>query len=123
MSTHLRTLGDQGETLVSCQLEQKGFTILEKNYTSRQGEIDIIACKQNLFVFVEVKLRQQPQFSLSDVITTTKQRKIIKTALYYISKNQSPDDSIYRFDVALIQRDSYQNYQVTYIENAFTAPE
>jgi putative endonuclease len=118
VSKQLRALGNQGEALVCAELEKRDFTILERNYTSRQGEIDIIACKHNLFVFVEVKLRQQPQFALSDVINKAKQRKIIKTALYYISQNKFPSTSIYRFDVALIQ-----NNQITYIENAFTVPE
>ena len=118
-------LGKKGEALVVAHLEQAGFTIAKTNYTSRQGEIDIIAYKHDLIVFVEVKLRQNPQFSLSDLITPAKQRKIIKTALYYINQNQllhKSDETMYRFDVAFVEGcHNYPQYTITYIENAFTA--
>lgn len=112
------SLGKKGEELVCHYLKQNGFIILEQNYQIKAGEIDIIAQKDCVLAFVEVKLRQYPQFSLSEVIIHSKQQKIIKAALWYISKNNI-DDMVYRFDVALLAANG-SDYNINYIENAFT---
>jgi putative endonuclease len=118
MST--QELGKQGEELVALYLEKQGFTVREKNYQIRAGEIDLIVQKGDILAFVEVKLRQNQHFPLSELIVPAKQKKIIKTALWYIaSKHLS--DLVYRFDVALIESKG-TTYAISYIENAFTAP-
>lgn len=119
MSTERIALGKKGEELVARFLEQAGFSILEKNYSIKQGEIDIIAHKGEILAFVEVKLRRNPLFYLSDLIVPSKQRKIITTALWYINKHNF-QDTVYRFDVALIES-THADYTINYIENAFTA--
>lgn len=108
-----KLLGNAGETSVIHILEKKGFRILARNYTIRAGEIDIIATKDNLIVFVEVKTRTHITFALSQVITPSKQRKIIVTAKHFLLSNSSYD-KVCRFDVALVEG---QNIQ--YIPNAF----
>jgi putative endonuclease len=119
MSNERITLGKKGEELVARSLQQAGFTILEKNYSIKQGEIDIIAIKGEVLAFVEVKLRRNPLFSLSELIVPSKQRKIVTTALWYISKHNL-HDLVYRFDVALVEGTDTE-YKISYIENAFTA--
>jgi putative endonuclease len=111
-------LGKKGEELVAYSLEQAGYVICEKNYTSKFGEIDIIASKAELLVFIEVKIRQYTSFYLSELIVPAKRKKIIKTALWYISTHQV-DNMIYRFDVALLELEG-TDYKINYIENAFT---
>jgi len=114
-----RKLGDTGEQIVTSHLTSKGFFILEKNYRKRFGEIDIIARKNDILAFVEVKLRKKDYFPLSQVVTVTKQRKIIKTAKTFILEH-ALYSLLYRFDVALITYDTDNQPNLTYIENAFT---
>lgn len=121
MSKERILIGKKGEELVAIWLENNGFTILEKNYSIRDGEIDLIAHKDNVLAFVEVKLRRNPAFYLSELIVPSKRKKIITTALWYISHNNF-EDTIYRFDVALLEFEK-TDYRINYIENAFTKTE
>ncbi len=122
MSNERSQLGKQGEDVVANVLKKNGFHICEQNYKTRTGEIDIIACKIDLLVFVEVKLRSTHHFNLSYVVDYSKQRKIIKTALSYIWSKKIAG-MIYRFDVALLELSPGKRYTMNYIANAFTAPE
>lgn len=115
---HRANLGKEAEQKVAALLEQQGFAIVEYNYAKRHGEIDLIATKATLMVFVEVKMRQHQYFDLSDVITPSKQRKIISVAKEYIARKGTENQS-YRFDVALLQG-TPQGLDVQYIPNAFT---
>lgn len=113
------SLGKRGEQLVALYLERQGFCIREINYSHRCGEIDIIAEKDDVRAFVEVKLRRSHYFALSEVITQGKQRKIVSTALLYNSKHPTVHPMIYRFDVALVEPEG-NDYAINYIPNAFT---
>ena len=117
--TFKRQLGNAGELAVEKKLIQDGFTILARNFTIRGGEIDLIAKKGDLIAFIEVKTRKSDLFNLSEVITYSKQKKIIFTAKVFITK-QSYVDKTFRFDVALVHGDTYN---VTYIANAFSETE
>jgi putative endonuclease len=117
---HKKQLGIIGEQYVADYLRHHGFIILEQNYRTRQGEIDLIAQKNNLIAFVEVKTRRQNYFNLSQVILPSKQRNIICTAENYLSKARL-QDVILRFDVALITGENIECF--TYIPNAFSKPE
>jgi len=109
-----KALGDEGELMVARALERQGFTIQAKNYRKPFGEIDVIAKKNDLLIFVEVKRRKKRSFDLSQLITLSKQRKIIMVAQEYIARHNH--DSMYcRFDVALID-----GQELTYIPDAFT---
>lgn len=112
-------LGKHGEHLVKEYIHQDGFALLVENYAQKSGEIDIIAKKNDLIVFIEVKLRQNPYFNLSELITPSKQKKIIATAGYFIAEQGwSSNDYIYRFDVALVEP-LKDDYHITYIPDAF----
>lgn len=113
-----KKLGSAGEQTTVSYLEKHNFIILSQNYTKRYGEIDVIARKKDLVVFVEVKLRKNNYFHLSEVITLQKQKKIIRTAKAFILEHKLYN-VIYRFDVALII-DKNSNQEITYIESAFT---
>ena len=113
-----KELGTWGEKLVADKLKQDGFTILERNYQKRYGEIDIIAQKDLLLVFVEVKLRRNPYFDSAQLVTHTKQRKIIAVAKEYIAKHTDVD-KLCRFDVALVEWQAGKPY-ITYLDNAFS---
>ena len=68
-------LGKKGEDIVAKKLKSEGFSILHRNYRKRFGEIDIIAVKKDLLIFVEVKMRKNPLFDLSYLIVPSKQKK------------------------------------------------
>lgn len=119
MSHERSLLGAAGELHVAAYLQKNGFTIQAMNYATRTGEIDIIALKNDILAFVEVKLRQTEYFNISEIITYSKQRKIITTALRYLSQHRYTQVS-YRFDVALLTKKE-ETFNLTYIPNAFTA--
>lgn len=90
--------GAVGEVLAARFLRDNGYEILAGNYRSRFGEVDIIAADDEYIVFVEVKSRAENSYYLPrEAVTAEKQRRIIKTALYYIA--HKPDPRQMRFDV------------------------
>jgi len=118
MKLDRKQLGAYGEKKVAEWLQQKGFTIQETNYRKKYGEIDIIATRNDIVAFIEVKFRTTHYFNLSEVITPSKQRKIIKTAKTYILES-GMIGKIYRFDVALLEK-HIDKFKLTYVPNAFT---
>ena len=111
-------LGTLGETLVIKWLEKKQVTILARNYSCKGGEVDIIAIKDNILAFIEVKTRKKEYFPTPLVVTYPKQQKIIRAAKFYIMKHNI-SDKILRFDIASVQIND-KKYSVNYIRNAFT---
>lgn len=122
VTNHRKRIGNEGESLVVDYLKKNGFSIVACNYQTRKGEIDIIAQKDSLIAFVEVKHRLKSYFNLSEVITPSKQRKIIQTAATYRTEKRLFGDFIFRFDVALIEQHG-QEKNITYISDAFRIPE
>ena len=85
--THSKTLGNLGESIVCGYLTRNNYKILDRNYHSRYGEIDIIAEKGANIVFIEVKVRKIGSIiSGLEAVNFFKQKKIVKTALDYLSK-------------------------------------
>ena len=116
MAIHLE-LGSQAEQLVARYLTQDGFSILASNYKKTFGEIDLIARKADLLIFVEVKMRSTRYFDVAELITHSKQKRIINVAHEYIARYKH-DDKTCRFDVALVElQESIP--QITYLPNAF----
>ena len=126
------TMGAWAEHQAGLFLTANGFQVLHKNYHSRFGEIDLIARNAQDLIFVEVKARSQTKYGQShEVISNSKQKKIIKTALTYLSEYPDMSDLYCRFDVICfdfqqqfaktVQHDFSQFlYDLNWIENAFT---
>ncbi len=111
-----REIGSRYEQKAVSFLEHKGYLVLETNYHNRYGEIDIIADRDGLLVFVEVKYRGSSQYGDPlDAVDHWKQRRICRSALYYCSKQVDGMDIPCRFDVIGI----YGDRQIRHIENAF----
>lgn len=110
--------GKKAEAAVVNLLEANHFTILEQNYTKFCGEIDIIAQKDDVIIFVEVKARNNPRASMFEIVTPSKQQKIIQTARAYIAATNK-HQMTHRFDVALIVGNECDDTKITYIPNAF----
>ncbi len=113
-----RAFGNQAETYVTDHLQKQGYTIVERNYQKRYGEIDIIARKKDVYAFVEVKLRRSSPIPIEASIPWAKQRKIILVAREYIARNRLIN-FVCRFDAALVQMDHNDAMHLNYIENAF----
>ncbi len=112
--------GQQSEEFVSKYLQDQKFIILEQNYKKFFGEIDIIAQKDEVIVFVEVKARKNSKISLHNLVTYPKQQKIIKVAQFFIAQNlKYAQNTTLRFDVALLHVQDHQKPELTYIPNAF----
>ncbi|MGN0464439.1 MAG: YraN family protein [Acutalibacteraceae bacterium] len=80
--------GNMGEAFACGLLKSKGYNIVCRNYTSRYGEIDIIAEKDGYIVFVEVKARKiRSVVSPAEAVTPEKQKKIVKASLMYLQSS------------------------------------
>lgn len=117
MST--REIGKIYEELASDYLINNNYKILAKNYQKRSGEIDIIAQKNDIISFVEVKYRSTSTFySPREAVTFSKQQKIIKTAEYYIFENFSKNNCNYNYKFDIIEIVGKEKL-INHIENAF----
>ena len=109
-----RTIGSNYEKIAGEYLERQGYQIVEYNFYSRYGEIDIIAKHQGYLVFVEVKYRKNDKSGHPfEAVSVSKQRTISKCAFYYMQKNKLHDVPV-RFDVVAILGEEIQ-----VIQNAF----
>jgi putative endonuclease len=117
MQKTTRQSGAMAEDFVARYLIEKGYAICCRNYSVRRGEIDIIARRNDVGVFVEVKMRRSDYFNLSQVVTPTKIKRIICAARDYIARHAARNCA-WRFDVALVQ-ELGEGFSVEYIENAF----
>lgn len=112
----MRDRGLKGEALAISYLKRKGYKILEKNYRTKFGEIDVIASKDDVVVFIEVKTRTTEAFGApEESVTRQKQERIKKAALYYL-KHLKTIPAL-RFDVISIELKPEP--QIEHIEYAF----
>ena len=116
--TSLQKTGNSGEAAVANHLQKQGFTILAQNYSKPYGEIDLIAQKDDVLAFIEVKTRHNPLFDMAELVPYSKQKKIIPTALTYCAANNIAN-MVYRFDVAMVVQTGNAQYEISIIENAF----
>lgn len=107
--------GKKGEILAETILKENGYEIVERNFRSPFGEIDIIAKEKGVIVFIEVKRRVSKKFGTSvDAISKKKIERLIKTASYYVKKRRISEKR-FRFDVVGIDGED-----VKIVKNAFS---
>jgi len=105
-----KIFGDQAETLAVAFLEQEGYAIIERNYFARKlGEIDIIAQKDEVLHFVEVKAGRK-DFEPINNLTPSKLRKVIRSSQYYMKTKKL--DKAFCIDALIVRHD-----EVEFIEN------
>jgi putative endonuclease len=106
-----KLFGDKSEDLATEFLEQESFVILERNYFARKlGEIDIIAQKDEVLHFIEVKSGKSDSFDPVYNVTPAKLRKVVNSAHYYMKVKQL--DLSFSIDALIIRGD-----EVEFIEN------
>ncbi|MEA3363019.1 MAG: YraN family protein [Thermodesulfobacteriota bacterium] len=114
------TLGAWGEDRAAEYLRQQGIKIVERNFTTPVGEIDIIARYKSWLLFIEVKTRRSTAFGTpQEAVGVRKQRQIIRTAHWYLQNNKSTRLQP-RFDVIAILCQSDDEAQITHIPDAFS---
>jgi len=113
-----RQLGDYGEDLAAAALQQQGYKILERNYVTSLGEIDLIARQGKVTVFVEVKTRTGSRFgNPQESVHRGKQAKLRRLADYYLKAKRLTDAPV-RFDVVAVTL-AGDEPQVEIIQDAF----
>lgn len=115
--------GALGEQFAAEYLKTQGYQILETNFHTRFGEVDIIAQKGDILAFVEVKTRAASMLATpAEAVTPAKQKKLIKATLQYIQTH--PSDLQPRFDVVSIVTKSKNEFTVLdimHLTDAFEA--
>ncbi len=115
-----KEIGNIGEDYTAQYLKLKGYKILDRNYTIRGGEIDIIAVKSKVLHIVEVKSRKpDPLTSVASALTHTKIYHIIRTTQHYIRNNDLECSEV--FDVAIVEIDNGKVTDFQYYDRAFDA--
>ena len=110
-------LGQKGEDLAAEHMKNAGFRILCRNWKWGKHEIDIIADKKEMIIFVEVKTRSDDfQMHPATAVTNEKQRSVIYAADCYIRKFDIDKES--RFDIITVIKTG-ESYQIDHIEDAF----
>lgn len=120
MTVRTKITGDKGEDYAVAYLKKQHCKILDRNYRKPFGEIDIVARKKQLILFVEVKTRHGNPFTRPyEAVDHRKQQRILRTALAYIREHHLDLD--YRCDVCevYVDRQSLKLLKLDYYENAF----
>ncbi|MBU3091634.1 YraN family protein [Clostridium sp. CM028] len=120
MKTFNKDIGALGEDISENYLENLGYRILDKNFRCKCGEIDLIAINKGYICFVEVKTRYGIHYGTpAESVTSSKQKKICKTAQVYISRKNIIDYN-FRFDVVEVMlNNDNNNFLINHIEDAF----
>ncbi len=114
-----RSLGCRGEELAATYLEKKGYIILQRNYRSGAGEMDIVAQDGDCLVFVEVRARSTREYGTpEESITPSKAQRLVEVAQGYL---QEQGDAVreWRIDLVAILW-SGDSYRLNHIVNAVT---
>lgn len=123
MLTQKREFGDLGEKIAQEYLENKGYKIIDRNYSKRWGEIDLIAeSPEKELIFIEIKTREaknNPAFLPEDSVNFSKQQKLIKTGRTFLYENKYPEETAWRIDVIAVEIEKFsRKAKIRHIENA-----
>lgn len=98
--------GKLAEQYVHDHVQERGWTVVTRNYRTRAGEIDVIALDGEVLVFVEVRARTGSAFGLADdTVTSAKLRRITSTALSFIQDHPGYADCYWRVDLFALALD------------------
>lgn len=113
-----RERGRSAEEAALRYLEERGWRVLERNHHSRFGEIDLIVEQGDTIAFVEVRSRKSLAFGHPlEMITETKRRRIVRTALSWAQRTRVLNSHFLRFDVVAVVGD--ETPTIEHLEAAF----
>jgi putative endonuclease len=117
MKTQKQILGRWGEETATAYLEKNGYKLLCCNYHSRHGEIDIVASKDGVLIFVEVKTRSSHAFGYPEnSVTLRKQAYLLSAAEDYLQAHPESSES-WQFDVIAIEKKQAGKTEIVHFEN------
>lgn len=125
MFSFKRRIGNKAEALALDHLKQQGLSLIEQNYLTKLGEIDIIMLDKtaDTLVFVEVRYRKSNNYGTAiETITRLKQQKLMRTAQQYLQKHPTYQHFLCRFDVVGVESD-LKYPTITWIQSAFVREE
>ena len=113
-----KTIGTFGENIAKNYLEKKGYKILETNYKTKIGEIDIIAQKGKNLVFIEVKtITTKENFLPEDKVDKRKRTKLINLVKFYLQEKKINFDIPLQIDVIGIKLGKDKESEIQHFEN------
>ena len=117
MATH-NDLGRKGEAMAKAHLEATGYEIMDENWVFGKAEVDLIAYKNSVIIFTQVKTRTGNSFGEpEDFVDARKQRLLVEAADEYIYLMNHEGEV--RFDIISILFDRNNNHTLKHIEDAF----
>ncbi len=114
-------LGHDGEAFAIEFLKAQGYEVLEQNYRTRYGEIDLIARDGKTTVFIEVKTRQEDGWDPFEAVDRRKQHKMTRGAQAYLIEKFDTVDVVARFDVLAIYRGPQGQMEGELLRDAFSS--
>ncbi len=114
-----RSIGKKGENIALRFLEKEGYSLLQRNYAKRCGEIDLIVQKNDCIAFVEVKYRRSNRLSTpEESVTPRKLKRMEETARNYIHENpETCRNRNFRFDLIAIEQKKETPPAITHYTN------
>jgi putative endonuclease len=113
-----RKIGFKQEKIALGFLRKKGLKLIKQNFNTKYGEIDIIMRDNTQIIFIEVKYRKSDLYGqASEMVTYSKQKKIINTSTCFLKKYNLYDKIPIRFDVISINNNPIS--PIEWIQNAF----
>ena len=122
MKKYNKCIGSYGEDLACDFLEKNNYHIIDRNFSNKLGELDIICTFKDIIIFLEIKSRYTANYGLPiEAVTYSKQKKIIKLSKSYIQYRNLYNFNI-RYDVITIMFNSKNSsYELTHYIDAFRA--
>ena len=121
MSAATQAFGEIGERVAERWLRRKGWRIVQRRFRNGHRDIDLVAERDGLIAFVEVKARKGSEFGLPvEAVNWRKQRELARSAHVWIERHGRPDEA-YRFDVIGVLMEG-STVRVRHVENAFALP-
>ncbi len=117
-----RAVGTEAELLAAVHLEERGYTVLDRNWTCRGGELDLVVEREDTLCFVEVRMRSHAAWGdPSSSVSRAKQRKVVRASLRWLFEHGAAGrDRMIRFDVVTVLGRGL-NARVEHLPGAFDA--
>ena len=118
MTSERQRFGVTGEVVAERWLRHRGWRVLQRRFRSGRRDIDLIAERDGMVAFVEVKARQSGEFGgPMEAVNWRKQRELVRSASVWIDRHGRPGEC-YRFDVIGVLMEG-ERVRVRHVENAF----